>query len=601
MVHDSQDVSFKEFFTPLTTVKAIHIIVIVSLIVFFNSLFNGFVWDDRNFVQFNPDIHSFNIVKIFGQSAFNSPADGYYRPVTAFYYTIVYTLFQNTPFFYHVFQLTFHIINATFVFFLFKQFFNKWLSLFLSLLFLIHPIQAESVSFIAQTDSTLFFLFGMIALLLSEKDHIGIKRLFLLCGFLLLSSLTKETGFLFLLLLILYRVLLKKHQVFVFVMLGCITTVLYFLLRFNIGKVYLTKDYIVPIVLLPLATRLINIPSIVLHYLTTFFFPTHLAIDQQWVVRIINFHDFYGPLLVDVMFFGLLALLGVYLIRVNTIAFRIYIFFMGWFVLGLAIHSQIIPLDMTVADRWFYFPIAGMLGMIGAGVQALLFSPDTKRNFLSNEKVKLVTSLLGSVLILLLSIRTIVRNTNWYDNMTLYSHDTTIYDGFMAENNLGSEYEAQNNIPEAYKHFKKSVDLFPFYGASLFNLGYMYEVMHNPQKAETYYTRAIHVTQYTAKRRTYFSLAQEYSYLGLVRVLLASGKPNAVRDVVKSGLNEYPNAGVLWVTLAISDYTLHNQAEALYAAEKAKTLIPGERTNALTTQILTKKTIQVHQYLNYPY
>ena len=53
-----QAFSLKNLFVPLTTLKAIHIIVIVGFIVYANMLFNGFVWDDKIYIIFNPQNHN---------------------------------------------------------------------------------------------------------------------------------------------------------------------------------------------------------------------------------------------------------------------------------------------------------------------------------------------------------------------------------------------------------------------------------------------------------------------------------------------------------------------------------------------------------------
>ena len=42
-----------------------------------------------------------------------------------------------------------------------------------------------------------------------------------------------------------------------------------------------------------------------------------------------------------------------------------YTFFPFWFVIGLNASADYSRLDMTVAERWFYFPMIGLLGMIG--------------------------------------------------------------------------------------------------------------------------------------------------------------------------------------------------------------------------------------------
>ena len=40
---EEPDIKLKGLFVPLTTVKAIHIIILAGVIVYFNMLFNGFV------------------------------------------------------------------------------------------------------------------------------------------------------------------------------------------------------------------------------------------------------------------------------------------------------------------------------------------------------------------------------------------------------------------------------------------------------------------------------------------------------------------------------------------------------------------------------
>ena len=93
MVFEEHDFSFnfKQIFSPLTTKKAINIIAIVGIIVFFNALFNDFVIDDKGIIIDNTQVHTINIVYSFRESLINS--GGQYRPIASLYYSFFYSLF----------------------------------------------------------------------------------------------------------------------------------------------------------------------------------------------------------------------------------------------------------------------------------------------------------------------------------------------------------------------------------------------------------------------------------------------------------------------------------------------------------------------------
>ncbi|MGH7202910.1 MAG: glycosyltransferase family 39 protein [Candidatus Levyibacteriota bacterium] len=205
-----KEINFRDLFIPLTNKKILWFIVIIGLIVFGNSLFNGFVWDDNTYIITNPEIHTFNIFQLFGLSMFNS--GGYYRPIPAVYFSLLWNIFGNAAFFYHLSQILLHITNACLLFYFLKRFFDKKLTFFLTLIFLIHPVQVESVAYIGATQSELLFLTGLGALLLSSRKIVHWKSLLLMSLLLLLSFLTKETGFLFLFIILLYHILFNPSR-----------------------------------------------------------------------------------------------------------------------------------------------------------------------------------------------------------------------------------------------------------------------------------------------------------------------------------------------------------------------------------------------------
>ena len=114
------DFSFTSLFLPFNTRKAIHFIIILGLIVYFNSLFGAFVWDDESYIRDNPKVHAINIVTLFQHNnSFNGA--GYYRPLSATYFATIYSLFGSHPFYFHFLQICLHITNTILLFLLLKR------------------------------------------------------------------------------------------------------------------------------------------------------------------------------------------------------------------------------------------------------------------------------------------------------------------------------------------------------------------------------------------------------------------------------------------------------------------------------------------------
>lgn len=572
---EENDFNLKGLFVPLTTLKAIHIIVIVGFIVFGNMLFNGFVWDDKPYVIFNPEIRSLNLGGLLGDNLFNT--GGQYRMVPAVYFSILYSLFKDISFFYHIIQLIVHIANACFLFIVVKHFLKPPSALFLVLIFLVHPMQVESVSYIASSVNPLFFLFGITAFMLSFKENISIRRAIMIFSLLLLSVLTKETGGLFFIVILLYQILFSKKNGLLFLLLTFVATGIYLMLRIGAGGVLLKKSELVPIANLSFFERLSHVPAIIFYYIKTFFFPYSLSVDQLWVIKDINIATFYYPLIMVLLFFLIMIILSIYLYRSNRKDFKTFIFFVVWFAVGVAFHIQIYPLDMTVADRWFYFPIIGLLVFLLIYLQSI-------RIF----KTKIVF-ILGIILVVFLSVRTMARNINWYNGINLYKNDIKIEDNFDIRNNLGAELAFNGSYKESLPHLKKSVEYFP-YENNLYNLAYVYERMGDQKKAKDYYFKALGKKHYSPIPHKHMLVT--YERLGWL--LLKEKNYKTTKNFLHTAILDYPAAWKLWLLLAICESNLDNQEEALYSADKAKKLAPNRDTNSVYRKIINKEPINLN-------
>jgi hypothetical protein len=548
--------------------------------VFFNSLFNSFVYDDDLQIISNPLVHSFSNLPYFfmGGNFFDAGTSQiisvFYRPILSTVFTLIYSISGGQPFMFHLVQLLLHITNACLVYILFKKFFKNTLSFFLALVFLVHPINQEAVVYISDLQENLFFFFGMIALLISSSAIKNMRKVLLVNVFLLLGLFSKETAILFIPIIILYIYVWQRKtftKVYFFSILA--TTIVYLYIRFFVVHVAKITDALVPIMQATFIERLTTMPAIMFYYLKIFFFPSQLALGYSWVVKSLTFSQFCLPLFVDLIFLSAIYFLGVIVRKTNKKFFPVYLFFVCWFVLGLGMHMQIVPLDMTVADRWFYFPIVGLLGIFG-----VVFS------FNWHIKIhKNIIITIAVILIVLLSLKTIVRNTNWSNMLTLCQHDLKIVpESYSVQSVCGSELLKVGQYEDAKKHYAKAAELAPKWGSNWYQYGLSYEYTKDIPKAREYFHRSI---QLSNEVNAYVSLAATY--------LKNENDPKAAKQIVEEGLKSYPRYQRLQLYLAVCEYKLGNKQKALDLATKIYQTNPTPESQYVLTQISINQEVKL--------
>ena len=564
-----EEFSFKKLFVPFTTLKAIHWIIIIGLIVYFNGLFNGFVLDDIYQIVNNTYTHSFtNIVTFFTGSTFynggtTSLAGAYYKPLLTTYFAAIYTLFGANPFAFHFLQLVLHIVNACLVLLLFKKFFKLSLSFVLSLIFLVHPINSEAVFYIADAQDILFFFFGVIALYLITIAK-SQKAFLFITIFLALSLLSKETGLLSIIISIIYAYLYKRKYFIPLLISSFAIFAGYLLLRVSAMGLY-TKAASGAIDRHTLTERLINIPAMFLFYIKQFVFPLNLSVSYQWAYKQITVTTFYLPLLIDILFIALTISIAIILKRKNSMFFKSYLFFFCWFFSSILFHMQFFPLDATVAERWFYFPIVGLLGMIGVVLTVLPTKPQ-----------KAIIVILTVFLILLLGVRTFIRSFDWRNEFTLVSHDVMVsHNDYYLEDAVSIDLARQGRYKEAKAYIEQSVHDFPFY-TNINTLGIIYTHEGNYTKAKEAYLQALRYGNF------YFT------YENLGGLTIVSGKPKENIALLTNILKKYPYDDKLWLYLAIVEYRQKNIDDAKTAISNAYQINPSD-TNAYYLYKMTKK------------
>jgi len=532
--------SFKNYFIPFTNAKAIHFLIIIGFLLYCNGLLNGFVGDDFGQVLNNNLIKSIaNLPSFYFSYGIQNILFTYYRPIILTYFTVFYTIFGANPFIFHLSQLLFHIASTIVVFLFYRTFFKRYVAFLLSLIFLVHPINSETVLYISYTQDLLFFFLGMLSLLFLTHIRSN-KTIFFACLFTLLSLFSKETGVLFIPITIVYGFIFAKKYLREIAISQTTVFIFYFLLRIHAIGLFV-KALGSPIGNLPLSQRFVSMPAIVFFYLKTFFFPLTLASSYEWIYTSIDFVHVILPFFIDILFAAVVLSLSFILWKKSSHSlFSRFIFFVFWFFLGLLFHLQIISLDQTVAERWFYFSMVGMLGMIGVLFEA--FCVNLKNVFVI---------LFISVILIFLSIRTFVRTFDWRDEFTIASHDiATSQDAWGVENELSYAYFQKGDFKDAKFHAERSIYLYP-YKTNYLNLGAAEMSLSDYASAKKAFMESIKLG------------SSNQAYDNLAFLALTYGDPKAsMRFLKNSALATYPTDGNLWLCLTALEYNFGDRVAA---------------------------------------
>lgn len=499
------------------SVKYTTILIILGTILYSISLFNGFVWDDE--LMFNTHL---------------SAAQAYFRPAMSVINRSLSTVFGSQPFIFHLASVGFHIATSVLLFYILKRFFKEYYAWFLALLFLVHPTNVEAVSFASALQEIVFTFIGLAGLFLCVRSkNISIITIFLSILLCTTALLTKETGIVFFAILFCYLLLFhrgNKSAIQFFLAFAIIALFTYGMARITSGALYVQGQGLFPIMRVTLATRLINIPSIILYYVVQFFFPFHLGIAQHWVVHSMDVLHFWFPLVIELSLFFIVCIF--YLKTKN----KVFLLFFFWFLIGLLPHLQIVPLNMTVAERWLYFPMIGLLGMIGSlchsehirQAQCRLREESSEAKKDSSYAHKSLRMTISVTIIILLFVRSFVRILDWRNGLSLYGSSISATSSFDLQNNMGVELFRAGRYTDAKKYFEVSTRLAPYWWVN-WNNGATYEREHNIVKAQECYKKAIRNGDY------------ELAYENLAKIMGAQGRDkNKAKAFLKKALLLFP-------------------------------------------------------------
>ena len=408
-------------FTPLGThrdnakfllkIMAPALLILATIVSYANVTQNDFVWDDRPLILENHHLRSIGYLDdLFLQDFFSHSSDelkyGYYRPLITLSYMVDLSVGGDRPAWFHVANVLWHLGCVLLVWRLALRLLADspvaaWAA---ALVFAVHPIHTESVTWIAGRTDVICAFFYLSAMLLQISSG---RRPLIFTAFALsaygAALLSKEMAvslpvvLLFYYLLVERRPLIRAYRPIIpFIVL----TLLYMVWRWALAGVAWN----------PAGWHLPGIIPLTLvrtfwAYILKLVWPADLsAYIQNPPVQ----YFFEWPALVGLaLSAGLLVLLA-YLGRLRSPAFYPLVAFL----ISLLPLANIIkisaPIDMgfPMSERFLYLPSAFFL--IGAAW-----------GWTRLRRRRLAYGLLGA-LVILGAVRTLARNTDWHDEETFF-------------------------------------------------------------------------------------------------------------------------------------------------------------------------------------
>ena len=438
--------------------------------------------------------------------------------LTWFSYTSTNAMFGLHPGVFHLMSLVLHITNSMLLFSLLKNMTGKfWQSSFVGALFALHPINVESVAWVAELNNVLSGLFFMLTVLAyyfytklaTWKRYI--PALFLFELGLLAKPVLMTLPFILLLLDLwpLKRITIERKEVncnlwrlrlsgvpisriilekIPFMILSLVSLI-------NLSISVNSRMGFTNLEIIPFSQRILYAFATWVKYLGKLFWPLNLAVIYPFPSRIVWWQ---------------LAGSGLLLVSVTILALRLLYhspyFFVGWFWFlgGLVPFLGIIQAGLwcNIQDRYAYLTYIGIFIVLSWGIPDLLARWRYYRTAIA---------IAGSAVIFGLSLLTWVQVGYWKDSISLFRHVLAVTtdishvfnkSGFaIAHNNLGIALFDKGDSQGATSHFRQAIDIYPYYADPYFNLGnisaqqkhyeeaaqqYLMCMKINPQKVEAY-------------------------------------------------------------------------------------------------------------------
>ncbi|HLF17520.1 MAG TPA: tetratricopeptide repeat protein [Candidatus Omnitrophota bacterium] len=533
----------------------IFILLGLGVAVYSNAFHSPFVFDDIYYIVRNPSLkHLDNISTIF----WGSYAPLRFIPFLSF--ALNYHFYQLDVFGYHVVNVAIHILNAGLVWwFAYLTMRSPLLrekaiarhapaaSFAAALLFLVHPLATQSVTYICQRFTSLATLFYVLTLCFYAAFRLKKQWGYLLGVFLGCAGavLSKQIALTLPVMIIVYDQIFfpgtKRRKWLLWAVPVAIALSIPAYYSFNVAGLFSVErpssshigDILTPM------TYFLTQFRVILTYLKLLVFP----LKQNFIYD----YPMSTSLQEPETAFSMLMVCFLLAFAIGMLKFnRLIGFGLLWFFITLSIESSAIVIGHVIFEHRTYLPSIGIFLALSAVV------------FTFNRKVAIF---LVGLAVLVLSFLTYQRNKTWSDPVTFWSDNVQKSPRMVNPNlNLGVAYAQQGEYEKAIAQYEKVFLLAPDNSEAFNNRGVSYMRLGQHLKALQDFNKALDLDPYYFNayhnRGTQYAKMKEYTR--------ALNDLNKALEMNPSHPESYNERGTVYLFLGKTEEALEDFTKAVF-------------------------------------
>lgn len=492
--------------------RALVLVSLLAVAAYSNALAGDFVFDDDEQIVGNQAIRSWdNLGDAFKSHvwAFRERPETlrvptpppYYRPMFTILLTVEYHLFGLWPQGWHLMSIMLHILSCAGVYYVLLMLGGRCSTATLGAsLFAVHPVHAESVSWISGVTDPLFTVFFLPSLYYYLKFRVNRKRIFLVVSLSLfiLAAFSKETALSLVVMVFLFELVgLPAGQLRPGLRDRLVNAARWSTPYLAAAALYLAPRYLVLGGLTwenphaykgPTIDVLLTLPGVICKYLWHLIWPVGLTVayKTQFVTSLAA-PEFWAP---AALLAAITACLVAYRKRINPQA---------WYGLLLLFVPLMPVLDLRqlaeeylVFDRYLYVSVAGWSLLLVVGLERLSKLLERRSHKAQSLQRLDPASVFALALVVGLTAANAGENRSWADSYALWSNAARVTPEFWAAHyNAGLALIERKQFDEALDALNRAARLAPTEPSVFDAMGRTYDLTGDSERATVSFKRAI--------------------------------------------------------------------------------------------------------------